>query len=65
MVDTMPIYSVQPQNSEIRSLLWNGKYEDTVYKLELCVDFTGGLISAAGNLSIMLTVIRTTSWMYV
>jgi len=48
MVDTMPIVTYQPQNAQIRSCLYNGKYKDTVYKLELCIDFTGGLIAGSG-----------------
>ena len=63
MVDTMPIYVQQPSNGIVRSALWNGKYKDTLMKLELACDFLGGLISASSMvLSTFCNIFRTSYW---
>ena len=55
----MPIYTQHPENSEIRRALWNGKYSDTVMKLELTCDFLGGLLSASSTITtILLTILE-------
>jgi hypothetical protein len=48
MTDTTPIYVQQPQNSTLRSALFNRKYSWTIYKLQISVDFLGRIVCFSG-----------------
>jgi len=44
IVDTFPVQVVQPQSSELRHLLYNGKYGCCVVKFVMMIDFKGRII---------------------
>lgn len=48
IVDTLPIYVQQPVNSILSHMLYQPKYKNHVYKMQLGVDFLGRIILFSG-----------------
>jgi hypothetical protein len=48
VVDTVPIYVQQPQNSFLSKALYNPKYASTIYKIQLGFDFLGRIVVYSG-----------------
>ena len=48
IVDTLPVYVLQPGNSTLARLLYNPKYSGPIYKLQLVTDFLGRIICFTG-----------------
>lgn len=48
IVDTFPIRVLKPVNSTLRKALFNPKYDDCVYKVQLGINFLGEIVLCTG-----------------